>query len=77
MTYLIDTQILIWYQLDSNRLKSRVRGLLGKRGNIIVISQISLIEIAIKQKLGKLPELDLSIEMMENLIRQDGFNLLA
>ncbi|MDD2724558.1 MAG: type II toxin-antitoxin system VapC family toxin [Methylovulum sp.] len=76
MNYLIDTQILIWYQLDSHKLKHPIRKLLGNRNNTIVISQISLFEIAIKQKLGKLPELDLPIAMLASLIKQDAFNLL-
>lgn len=77
MNYLIDTQILIWYQLDSTKLNLRIRGLLNNRNNIVIVSQISLFEIAIKQKLGKLPELDLSIEIWANLIKQDAFNLLT
>lgn len=35
-----------------------------------------MFEIAIKQKIGKLPELDLPIDNLTNLIEQDGFNLL-
>lgn len=77
MDYLIDTQILIWYQLDSHRLKNGVRKLLANRTNTIAISPISLFEIAIKQKLDKLPELDLPIAMLENLIKEDGFTLLT
>jgi PIN domain nuclease of toxin-antitoxin system len=77
MDYLIDTQILIWYQLDSDRLKNGVRKLLANRANTIAISPISLFEIAIKQKLDKLPELDLPIAMLENLIKEDGFTLLT
>jgi PIN domain nuclease of toxin-antitoxin system len=43
----------------------------------IFVSQISLFEIAIKQKIGKLPELDLSINELVNLIERDDFNLLT
>lgn len=76
MSYLIDTQILIWYQLNSSKLGSGVLALINNRKNSIYISQISLFEIAIKQKLGKLPELDVTIDSLANLARQDDFNLL-
>ncbi len=77
MNYLIDTQILIWYQLNSGRLYNRNYDLLTDRKNNIFVSQISLFEIAIKQKIGKLPELDLSISDLAGLIERDDFNLLT
>jgi PIN domain nuclease of toxin-antitoxin system len=77
MNYLIDTQILIWYQLNSSRLHARNVDLLTDRKNNIFVSQISLFEIAIKQKIGKLPELDLSISDLTGLIERDDFNLIT
>jgi len=77
MNYLIDTQILIWYQISSSRLHADIYELLKNRRNRISVSHVSLFEIAIKQKLGKLPEFDISIEVLSNLIDQDDFNLLA
>jgi PIN domain nuclease of toxin-antitoxin system len=77
MSYLIDTQILIWYQLNSSSLQNRNYDLLTDKKNSIFVSQISLFEIAIKQKIGKLPELDLSINELVNLIERDDFNLLT
>ncbi|NJA05567.1 type II toxin-antitoxin system VapC family toxin [Methylococcaceae bacterium WWC4] len=76
MNYLIDTQILIWYQLNSSKLGPGVLVLINNRKNSIYISQISLFEITIKQALGKLPELDITIDSLANLARQDYFNLL-
>jgi PIN domain nuclease of toxin-antitoxin system len=77
MNYLIDTQILIWYQLNSGGLHKSNYDLLTDRKNNIFVSQISLFEIAIKQKIGKLPELDLSINDLVGLIERDDFNLLT
>ena len=77
MNCLLDTQILIWYQLNSPNLAEKIYDVLMDTNNTVNISQISLFEIAIKQKIGKLPELDLSINDLANLIEQDGFNLLA
>ncbi|MBB5284951.1 PIN domain nuclease of toxin-antitoxin system [Rhabdobacter roseus] len=48
MRYLIDTQILIWFQLNENRLSPRLYDLLSDRQNQIYVSQINLFEIAIK-----------------------------
>ena len=50
MNVLIDTQILIWYQLYDPKLHANIYDLLTRLENTIYISQISLVEIAIKQK---------------------------
>ncbi|WGS84618.1 type II toxin-antitoxin system VapC family toxin [Methylomonas sp. UP202] len=75
MSYLIDTQILIWTLVAPNKLAQQVKNALENEA--IFISQISFFEIAIKQKLGKLPELDLTIDQLTNFIERDGFNLLG
>ena len=61
MKYLIDTQILIWFQLSSDKLSKNSIALLLDPTNEIFVSQITLFELVIKQKIGKLPELDISI----------------
>lgn len=76
MKYLIDTQILIWYQTIDNRIKSSVYDILTNVQNSVYISQISLFEIAIKQKLGKIPDFDLPIRHLVELVEQDGFEIL-
>ena len=76
MKLLIDTQILIWYQLYDSKLHANIYDLLTRLENTIYVSQISLVEIAIKQKIGKLPELDATISTLASLIEQDGFVIL-
>ena len=76
MNVLIDTQILIWYQLYDPKLHANIYDLLTRLENTVYVSQTSLFEIAIKQKIGKLPELDVSISTLVNLIEQDGFVIL-
>lgn len=44
--------------------------------NLICASQISLLEIAIKQKLGKLPELAIKIDDLEQVLLRDGFEVM-
>lgn len=76
MPYLLDTQILIWFQLSDVRLRTSTYSLLTDKANTIFVSQVSLLEIAIKQKMGKLPELDIPISTLVRLIQEDDFTLL-
>jgi PIN domain nuclease of toxin-antitoxin system len=76
MEFLIDTQILIWYQLDSGKLSKNSIDILLNLSNQIYVSQVTLFELAIKQKIGKLPELDISIGQLLSLINRDGFKIL-
>lgn len=74
MRYLIDTQILIWSIITPEKLSSLVTNIL--ESNEIFVSQIAFFEIAIKQKIGKLPEFDLPIESLYYRVEQDGFYIL-
>lgn len=76
MKLLLDTQVLIWWLLDDAKLSSSVRALLVRPENAACVSHASLFEIAIKQKIGKLPELDVAIDVLVGLIEGDGFLLL-
>lgn len=77
MKYLIDTQILIWFQLDDKRLSNEILSLLMDVDNYVYVSMISLYEIAIKQKTGKLSEFPASIVDIISVSNQDGFEILA
>lgn len=72
--YLLDTQVLIWALTNPSRLPPDIVHLLST--NAICISQVSFFEIAIKQKIGKLPELPVSITELEEVVLRDGFGLL-
>lgn len=74
MEYLIDTQIVIWSIISPNKLSSNVREIL--QNHSIGVSQVSLYEIAIKQKIGKLPELNISIENLVSRLLNDNFDIL-
>lgn len=54
MTYLIDTHILIWWLADDPTLPAGPREVIADGGNDIVVSAVSVAEIAIKTSLGKL-----------------------
>lgn len=74
MKCLVDTQIFILIISNPNKLPARIIEYLSK--NEVYISHISFYEIAIKQKIGKLPELSLSIEQLVNQAKIDNFNLM-
>ena len=61
MRLLIDTQILIWFQLDHPALDQYTTKLLVNTANDIFVSDISLYEIAIKQTIGKLNDFRVDI----------------
>jgi PIN domain nuclease of toxin-antitoxin system len=78
MNFLVDTQILLWTLANSSRLSEKTLRLfnndVGK--NAFFFSQISLYEIAIKQKIGKLPEVTTDIELIYNQLIPDGYDFL-
>ncbi len=54
MNILIDTHVLLWLNQDEGQLPSRVRDLLSDSNHQINYSVVSLWEIAIKMRSGKL-----------------------
>lgn len=53
MRFLLDTHALLWMASDDEKLSARARILITKSS--VVVSVISLFEIAVKVKIGKLP----------------------
>ena len=76
MKYLIDTHILIWFELQSPKLKSNILAILIDPANEIYVSQVILFEITIKQNIGKTPELNWDTETIVKQIQKDKFDLL-
>ena len=74
--YLLDTHALIWFETNNQHVPSSVIDIVSDRNSFKYFSQISLFEIAIKQKLGKLPILGLSIQEFYNRTIENGFEYL-
>lgn len=77
MRILVDTQIFLWSFDNKSPLSANHRNLLLDDSNEIYVSQISLMEVAIKKAISKLPE---SIPDIPQLIAQwqkNGFQVLA
>lgn len=54
MSLLIDTHVLLWWFLDSSKLRKKTRDLLADLGTPVYVSAASTWEISIKSALGRL-----------------------
>lgn len=54
MNLLLDTHALLWTLSDSDKLKPKTREAIRDRFNLVFVSPVSLWEIDIKRRLGKL-----------------------
>ena len=75
MRYLIDTHVIIWLAVNAHELPKGIKELIERTENDIYICSVSLWEIAIKIKLGKL-DLKLPLDRLLNDIKTYGFNIL-
>jgi PIN domain nuclease of toxin-antitoxin system len=75
-SYLLDTHIILWILTQNNRLDISIKRLVEDIDIPVFFSQISLYEIAIKQKIGKLPEVPQSIGEIHTQLIADGYNFL-
>ena len=76
MAYLLDTVALVTWWGDSPRLGREARMVLEQSGDAMLVSPVSVWEIANKNRLGKLPEFDGFAEDWAGLCRNDAFTLL-
>lgn len=56
MRILLDTHALLWALEANSKLSARAAAAVGNPANIVVISAVSIMEIALKYRIGKLPE---------------------
>lgn len=74
--YLLDTHCLLWFQENNKDIPEKVMDVLKNTENEIYFSQISLFEIAIKQKVGKLPDFKVSLSDIHEQAVSDLFTFL-
>lgn len=72
-SYLVDTHILLWILVDSEKLPAKVREILSDSSNTIYYSIASMWEVAIKYSKGKLP---ISGAQFLHYCQQAGFKKL-
>lgn len=76
MRYFIDTHVCLWAVAEKHKLSARVKEVLENPENEILYSQVSLLEIAIKFQVGKLPDFKVPLETFNNFLQQKGFVVL-
>jgi PIN domain nuclease of toxin-antitoxin system len=76
MNLLVDTQILIWSFDINSPLSIPHKQLLEDSSNKIFVSQISLMELAIKKNINKLPGFVPDLRMVVDQLLNNGFELL-
>lgn len=76
MKYLIDTHICLWAVAETKKLSPRVKNILEDPQIEILYGQVSLLEIAIKFQVGKLPDFKVTLEIFDDFLKQKSFTLL-
>ncbi len=76
MNYLLDTHTCIWAIGKQSKLSATVRNILQEEENNFWVSKISLLEIAIKKKIGKLEEFEISFPEFIESIYSSGYYML-
>ena len=74
--YLLDTHCLLWFQENNPQIPIGVLDILQQPDNTILFSQVSLFELAIKLKIGKLRDFHATIEDIYNQAIMDSFTYL-
>jgi len=74
--YLLDTHSLIWFQENNPQTSDLAMELIQNPENEVLFSRISLYEISIKQKIGKLPAFYASIEEVYQQALNDKFTFV-
>jgi PIN domain nuclease of toxin-antitoxin system len=70
---LLDTHALLWWLSDNPRLRSHARTLIADPDNDILVSTVSLWEIAVKTRVGKMR---VSVSEIAQQIAASGFTFL-
>ncbi len=76
MILLLDTNALIWSLANLNKLGPHAIRDISSRTNQVYVSNISLLECAIKIRIGKL-EIDMNLSEMDNLLNQASIQLIS
>jgi len=76
MQILIDTHVLIWYLNGDSRLSKKVRDIIDGDDHLVVVSVVSLWEIAMKLTKGNL-EIEIPFEKLEAYLLSRNFAILG
>jgi len=76
MRVLVDTHTFLWALLEEHRLSAKARQILTSKEHEIVFSLVSLWEIAIKIKIGKMNAVGSSVAYIREEMEEYGMELL-
>ena len=76
MRVLVDTHTLLWALLQDHRLSARAKQILISGEHELVFSLVSLWEIAVKMKIGKLNTVGSSVTYIRDEMAEYGMELL-
>jgi len=74
MKILLDTHALLWWLMDSDHLGPGARDVIADPAHDILVSVVSLWEIALKIRIGKLEG---DLKQILKAVERDGFTRLA
>ena len=77
MKLLLDTHAAIWWFQGNLRLSRRVRDAIDGEASAVFVSAVSAFEIALKYRLGKLPEASTLAHRFIRMSEEQGFAPLA
>ena len=76
MRVLVDTHTFLWALLQDHRLSARAKQILISREHELYFSLVSLWEIAVKMKIGKLNTVGSSVTYIRDEMAEYGMELL-
>ena len=74
--FLLDTHYLLWYLEDSPKMSQKALSIIANPDSQIFFSQISLIEISIKLRLGKLPDFNIELPEFYTYALEEKFDFI-
>lgn len=76
MNYLLDTHALLWNLVSTKKLSTTVKKIISNLHSNIFISTVSLWEISLKYRIGKLELKGKNPEEIPSAVKSLGFNIL-
>ena len=73
MTLLLDTHLVFWWLVEPARVSDHVRTLVRAQRGVVLVSEVSLWELAVKRTTGKLR---LDVERFAEQVSATGFEWL-
>lgn len=77
MSYLLDTHAFLWAVMQPGDLSPKVRRLLESPANELVVSAACAWEIAVKFRLGRLPDAKAVVDDFDDVVRRLGARTLS